>query len=58
MINRKSTDDSKQMLIRVPEDIHKKARECALHRNISLREWVVRLLVEGIQRDTKYRDNK
>ncbi len=44
----------KGIYVRVPVDIHKKAKECALLRNITLQEWISRLLVQGIIRDTQY----
>lgn len=42
------------LYLRVPEYVHKKAKECAIRRNITLRVWISRLLMQGIIRDTQY----
>lgn len=49
-----SVDETKQMLIRVPKKVFSDAKICAYKRNITLREWIIRLMVDGIIRDTKY----
>lgn len=44
----------KGIYVRVPQEIHEKSKKCAVLRNITLQEWISRLLVQGIIRDTQY----
>jgi len=48
----------KGIFLRVTPELKKRVKECALARNITLGEWISRLLVQGIIRDTKFLKNE
>ncbi len=41
----------KGIYIRIPEDIHQKAKMCALKKNIPLQRWITYLLIAGVYKD-------
>ena len=44
----------KRLTIDINEEMHKQIKMLAIKRNITLRTWLVRLIVNGIQEEKKY----
>jgi hypothetical protein len=55
---RKMSLKMKRLIADIPEDLHKELKTLAAVRNITIRKYVIRAIVEKIAHDTKHQKNE